>query len=74
MTRHIEAAFEAFAAGQGIDLHAAPPSTGVPAMLRFYADVRANGCKDADRDMLLFQWGTYDWAIGATSSSTSRAS
>jgi hypothetical protein len=31
----------------------------------FYRDVRPAGCdEDLDGDMLLFQWGTYDWGNG----------
>ena len=38
---------------------------GVDAMLAFYRDVRADGCDAArDGDMLLYQWGTYDWGQG----------
>ena len=34
-------------------------------MLAFYRDVRAEGCDLArDGDMLLYQWGTYDWGHG----------
>jgi len=35
---------------------------GIDEMLRFYADQRADGTTmDEDGDMLLFQWGTYDF-------------
>ncbi len=35
---------------------------GIRLMLDFYQDIRAQGCDlDDDGDMLLFQWGTYDW-------------
>lgn len=38
---------------------------GVPAMLAFYRDERADGCSfDRDADMLLYEWGTYDWGRG----------
>ena len=34
-------------------------------MIEFYAEERANGCDPArNQDMLLFQWGTYDWGHG----------
>jgi hypothetical protein len=34
-------------------------------MLAYYAEERAEGCSfEGDRDMLLFQWGTYDWGKG----------
>lgn len=38
---------------------------GIRLMRDFYRDVRADDCKlDEDGDMLLFQWGTYDWGDG----------
>ena len=41
------------------------PALGVRLMLDFYRDVRADGCElDEDGDMLLFQWGTYDFGEG----------
>jgi hypothetical protein len=39
-----------------------PVHDGFEAMLDFYRDMRADGCDLDDADMLLFQWGTYDWA------------
>ena len=37
----------------------------IDAMLAFYAEVRMEGCDMAhDGDMLLYQWGTYDWGRG----------
>lgn len=41
------------------------PSVAVASMMAFYRDVRAEECDlEADGDMLLFQWGTYDWGDG----------
>jgi hypothetical protein len=41
------------------------PMQSVRLMLDFYKEVRADGCElDEDGDMLLFQWGTYDWGQG----------
>jgi hypothetical protein len=38
---------------------------GVRLMIDFYRNVRADHCQlDKDGDMLLFQWGTYDWGQG----------
>src|SRR5258708_2339438 len=38
---------------------------GVAAMLAFYGNERAEGCRfDSDADMLLYEWGTYDWGQG----------
>lgn len=37
----------------------------IDAMIVFYRDQRIDGLDlDADGDMLLFQWGTYDWGEG----------
>ena len=63
--RELETAFRAFALHHQVDLDAASPSQGVQLMLRFYAEHRAAGCElSADEDMLLHQWGTYDWGEG----------
>ena len=52
-------------AATGLSLAALTPFAGIEAMLAFYADERADGCDlDDDGDMLLFQWGTYDWGEG----------
>jgi hypothetical protein len=41
------------------------PGEGIELMLDFYRDVRVEGCPlEDDGDMLLFQWGTYDWGHG----------
>jgi hypothetical protein len=41
------------------------PREGSAGLLEFYANVRvADVDLDADGDMLLFQWGTYDWGDG----------
>jgi hypothetical protein len=42
------------------------PAEGVRLMLDFYREVRADGCKGPDQngDMLLVQWGNYDWGQG----------
>lgn len=43
------------------------PAAGIGGMLEFYADERADGCEiDADGDMLLYQWGTFDFGNGAS--------
>ena len=42
------------------------PAAGVAAMCQFYADDRAAGCESDDGDMLLFQWGAFDWGKGLT--------
>jgi len=49
--------------GQSLD--ALTPAAGIEAMLAYYAEERVDGCPlDEDGDMLLFQWGTYDWRDG----------
>jgi len=41
--------------------------TAIEAMLGFYAEERATGADlAAGEDMILFQWGTYDWGTGAS--------
>jgi len=40
-------------------------SDGIALMLNFYQDERVEGCEVDDSDMLLYQWGTYDWGKGA---------
>jgi hypothetical protein len=43
------------------------PRTGIHRMATFYRELRADDVElESDGDMLLFQWGTYDWASGAT--------
>jgi hypothetical protein len=33
-------------------------------MFSFYDAIAPTGCSGRDGDMLLFQWGTYDWGSG----------
>jgi hypothetical protein len=41
------------------------PLEGIHLMLNFYREERVEGCNvEADGDMLLYQWGTYDWGEG----------
>ena len=50
---------------QGIDINVLRLPTTVAAFLDFYRDERAEGCAlDDDADMLLFEWGTFDWGDG----------
>jgi hypothetical protein len=49
----------------GLTVETLTPSAGIDAMLAFYEDERADGCDpEQDGDMLLFQWGAYDWGGG----------
>ena len=51
--------------GSRHELSALLPAEGIRLMLEFYANERADGCAiDQDGDMLLYQWGTYDWGEG----------
>jgi hypothetical protein len=57
--------FEKFLAQRALDRTRLTAEQGVPAMLAFYSDERADGCRfDRDADMLLYEWGTYDWGSG----------
>lgn len=54
-------AFHDFAAAKGIDLNASTPREGIEVMLEFRTAV---ACAVCSGDMLLYQWGTYDWGAG----------
>jgi hypothetical protein len=54
-------AFQDFAAAKGIDLNASTPRQGIETMLEFRATTACAVCSD---DMLLYQWGSYDWGAG----------
>jgi hypothetical protein len=57
--------FERFLAARHPGPGALTPRQGAAAALDFYEARRATGCDvEADGDMLLFQWGTYDWGEG----------
>lgn len=62
--RTLDRAFGSFLAEASIDLTASVDA-GLRALIDFYSNVRAAGCDPLeDQDMLLFQWGTYDWGEG----------
>ena len=51
--------------GLGLRLDSLSPNECLDSMVSFYRDTRAEACDlDADGDMLLFQWGTFDWGHG----------
>jgi hypothetical protein len=57
--------FERHLGGAGGNRTPSSPLAGIERMLAFYKEVRADDVDlDADGDMLLFQWGTYDWGSG----------
>ena len=58
------AAFNAFTSANGVELSSSTPRVGLEQMFAFYESVPADGCAGPDGDMLLFQWGTYDWGEG----------
>jgi hypothetical protein len=50
---------------RGFELPSVSVEAGFSEAFAFYRDVRPAGCeKNLDGDMLLFQWGTYDWGKG----------
>jgi len=57
-------AFEEFIEGRGGALPDLTVRTGVAEMLAFYETVLPVGCASQNGDMLLFQWGIYDWGDG----------
>ena len=54
-------AFEKFVEKRGVSLLALTVRSGIEEMLAFYESVLPTGCVNESGDMLLFQWGTYDW-------------
>lgn len=54
-------ALQDLAASRGIDLNASTLREGIEAMLAFRAQTVCVTCSD---DMLLYQWGSYDWGNG----------
>lgn len=62
---HLEKAFGEFARDAGVDPAKDSPTSVFDLMLQFYAQVRVAGCDPADdEDMLLLDWGSYDWGEG----------
>jgi hypothetical protein len=57
-------AFRRFLDVRGLSETSLSVRDGFEAMFDFYRDMRADGCASEDADMLLFQWGAYDWAGG----------
>jgi hypothetical protein len=49
----------------GVSLKQLSASDAIDRMVNFYVQVRADDCElEADGDMLLFQWGVYNWGTG----------
>jgi hypothetical protein len=53
-----------FAASKGFNLATSTPRIGLPLMFDLYTNSSASKCAGPDCDMLLYQWGTYDWGEG----------
>jgi hypothetical protein len=59
--------FEKFLRGKGLHQRDLTLADGCEAVFDFYRDLRPRGRvfkQRKDADMLLFQWGTYDWGTG----------
>ncbi len=57
--------FERFLSRRGLAVATLSVASGSAAMLDFYREHRPAECAQMpDGDMLLFQWGTYDWGEG----------
>lgn len=57
-------AFARFVNGNGLSVSQCTPRQGLEQMFSFYRSVQPLGCEGPNADMLLFQWGTYDWGAG----------
>lgn len=57
--------FQEFITQAGYEVEKLTASTAIKLMLAFYRQARAENCPlDNDGDMVLFQWGVYDWGKG----------
>ncbi len=57
--------FERFLEARGASIGNLSVRDGIDAMIHFYRTVRADDCSlESHGEMLLFQWGTYDWGQG----------
>jgi hypothetical protein len=66
-TRDTRQEFEHFLRGRGLHERDLSLADGCEAFFDFYRDLRPQGPvfeQQEDADMLLFQWGTYDWGTG----------
>lgn len=58
------AKFKEFAAVSGVSILECRPREGFEQFFAFHVSIKAEGCEDPGSDMLLFQWGVYDWGNG----------
>jgi len=49
---------------RGVPIGDCTPREGFEQFFSFHESVKAEGCEDPGNDMLLFQWGVYDWGKG----------
>jgi len=63
-----DVAFGRLLAERGLSVEALTADSAIDAMMEFYVAHRATDVANIDdeEDMLLFQWGTYDWGAGAS--------
>lgn len=60
-----EGAFRSFMRRKGLEFEDAPVRDVLLAVVQFYAEQRFAGlADDPDTDMLLFEYGCYDWGVG----------
>jgi len=60
-----KAEFEKFIRESGTTIDALAPANSIRLILEFYKQIRADNCPiTEDGDMLLYQWGTYNWGDG----------
>ena len=65
--RNARQEFERFLSGRNLNESNLNLANGCEAFFDFYRDLRPHGRvfdQHEDADMLLFQWGTYDWGSG----------
>jgi hypothetical protein len=56
--------FDDFASAEGVVLRSSSVEVGLDMMFSFYETVKLDGSEPDEGDMLLFEWGTYDWGQG----------
>lgn len=59
-----EKEFRKFVENHGLAIERLTPYLALDAMFAFYREIPASDCLECEQDMLLFQWGTYDWGKG----------
>lgn len=62
--RSVKSDFRRYLRSSGQSLETMTPTDGIDLMLGFYANQSAECRLSEGGDMLLYQWGTYDWGEG----------